>query len=65
MNDWRNDPHTEKQLNLILEMHEFSEIPLPEYTGKTKGDAADFINKWISTSHERIYNIRDDYGDIV
>jgi len=51
--DWRSDPATEKQIAYIEEMQEFSEIPLPIFTGKTKGDAADYIDKYIKIAHER------------
>lgn len=58
--DWRSDPATEKQIAYIEEMQEFSEIPLPLFTGKTKGDAADYIDKYIKIAHQRAldYNER-------
>lgn len=56
---WRDDPVTEKQLNLIIEMNEFSEWPLPAFTGTTKGEACDYINKWIGKSHETILSCWD------
>ena len=49
---WRDEPTTEKQRKLIEEMHEFSEFPLPLFTGKTKGEAADYIDKYIKKAHE-------------
>lgn len=52
MSGWRDEPATEKQKNLIAEMHEFSLFPLPLFTGKTKGEAADYIDKYIKLAHE-------------
>ena len=52
MNNWRDDKVTDKQLEYILEMREHSEYPLPEFTGTTKGEAADYINKWTKLAHE-------------
>lgn len=44
---WRNDPVTDKQLQLINDMFEFSDYPLPLFEGKTKGEASDYINKYV------------------
>lgn len=49
--NWRNDPATEKQLKYIFEMQEFSYIPLPPFTGTTKGEASDYIKKHHKTAH--------------
>ena len=62
--NWRADPITEKQKAYILEMQEFSEFPLPLFTGKTKGEAANYINKYIKIAHERILEHHEDWGDI-
>lgn len=51
---WRNDPITEKQQQLIDDMQEFSEYPLPKFSGTTKGEACDYIDKWIGKSHETV-----------
>jgi len=56
---WRDDPATEKQLETIRNMHEFSEWPLPKFTGKTKGEAADYIDRWIAKAHESILDCWD------
>ena len=41
--NWRNDKPTCKQLNLIKKLEdEFGE----KFTGTTKGEASDYINKW-------------------
>ena len=62
MNDWRNDSVTEKQLAYIDEMNEFSPYPLPEFKGKTKGEAADYINKYSKLAHENEWAIKNGYG---
>lgn len=51
---WRDDPITEKQQQLIDDMQEFSEYPLPLFSGNTKGEACDYIDKWIGKSHETV-----------
>lgn len=62
--NWRSDPVTKKQKVYIEEMQEFSEFPLPPFTGKTKGEAADYIDRYIKTAHERILEHHEDWGDI-
>lgn len=61
MNNWRNDKVTEKQLEYILEMREHSEYSLPEFTGTTKGEAADYINRWTKLAHESRWAIEHGY----
>lgn len=56
---WRDDPATEKQLEMIRNMNEFSEYPLPPFKGKTKGEASDYIDTWIAKSHESILDCWD------
>ena len=51
---WRDDPITEKQRKLIMEIYDFCDWPLPAFTGTTKGEASDFIDKWIGKAHETI-----------
>ena len=65
MADWRNDPATEKQLAYIEEMQEFSDFPIPRFTGRTKGEASDYIDRWSKTAHERFdfEGHYDNYGD--
>ena len=60
-NGWRSDRATEKQLAYIAEMNEFSEFPLPKFTGTTKGEAADYINKWSKRAHESTWGIEHGY----
>lgn len=62
--DWRFDPITEKQKAYILEMQEFSELPLPFFRGRTKGEAADYINRYIKIAHESVLEHHEDWGDI-
>lgn len=52
MADWRSEKATEKQLKYIAEMREMSEIDLPEFEGETKGEAADYIDKFWKFAHE-------------
>lgn len=56
---WRDDPITDKQLELIRNMDDFSEWPLPPFTGTTKGEASDYIDKWIGKAHETILDCWD------
>ena len=45
---------TKKQLKHIAEMQEFSNYPLPRFTGTTKDEATEYINKYSKIAHERI-----------
>lgn len=54
MNDWRNDKITEKQKQCIDDMMEFSNYPIPKFTGTTKGEASDYINKYGKLAHEDV-----------
>lgn len=58
---WKDEPATEKQLQYIREMQEFSEFPLPKFDGKTKGEAADYIDKYAKTAHESTWGIEHGY----
>lgn len=53
---WRDDPATEKQKIEILYMWEFSAYPLPDLNLETltKGEAADYINKYHRLAHEDV-----------
>lgn len=65
MADWRKDPATEKQLTYIAEMQEFSDFPIPQFTGTTKGEASDYIDRWSMRAHE-VFDFcghGDNYGD--
>ena len=64
--DWRSEPATLKQLAYIDEMREFSEYALPRFTGKTKGQAAAYINKYTKLAHTNLNDLyHDDAGDRV
>lgn len=56
---WRDDPATEKQLEMIGDIRESSDWPLPLFTGKTKGEASDYIDRWIGKAHETILDCWD------
>lgn len=62
--NWRDDPATKKQIDYFAVMQEFSEIRLPPFVGKTKGEAAEYIDKHIKTAHEQILEHHEDWGDI-
>ena len=51
---WRDDPITDKQKVCIETMQEYSFYPLPEFTGTTKGEASDYIDKWGKLAHEDV-----------
>ena len=53
---WKDDPATEKQIVAILDMWEFSAYPLPDLNLKTltKGEAADYIDKYHLLAHENV-----------
>ena len=65
MADWRSDPATEKQLAYIEEMQEFSDFPIPRFTGITKGEASDYIDQYSRIAHEKFEfdSHGDNYGD--
>lgn len=49
--NWRSDKPTYKQLNLIKDIEdEFGE----QFTGTTKGEAADYIDKWLQVARQDI-----------
>lgn len=60
MMNWRDDKATEKQLRYIAEMQEFSEYVLPDFTGTTKGEAADYIDKWNKLAHKTLIDAYED-----
>ena len=59
---WKNDPVTQKQLDYIAEMQEFSPYPLPSFTGTTKGEAAAYIDAWNKLAHESLWGIEHGYN---
>ena len=52
--NWRDCEITEKQKQLIEELQEFSDYPLPEFKGTTRGEASDYIDKWGKLAHENV-----------
>jgi len=54
MDGWREQPITEKQKEYIRDMEEFSYYPLPKFTGTTKGEASDYIEKHRELAHENV-----------
>lgn len=46
---WHNDHVTENQLLLIKRIISESDLPLPPFTGKTKGEAS----KWIAENQKK------------
>lgn len=67
MYNWRNEPITSKQKKLIDEMNEFSVYPLEPFSGKTKGEASDWITRNLKKSYETFdFNGHgDNFGDRV
>lgn len=61
MFDWRKETITEKQLKYIHEMQENSEYHLPDFTGTTKGEASEYIDKYSKLAHESMWAIEHGY----
>lgn len=51
---WRDKPITEKQKDCIAEMQEFSCYPIPLFTGTTRGEASDYIDKYGKLAYEDV-----------
>ena len=56
---WKEEPASEAQLKYIQYIQEASDIPLPEFTGKTKGEAAE----WIDENRYWAYHTALDYNE--
>ena len=69
MSNWRNDPITQKQMDLIMEMQETAgmngAIELPAFKGKTKGEACDWISKNMGKQYQTFDfgSHGDNFGD--
>lgn len=66
MNNWRNDPITEKQEQMIAHIEEEAArncAAIPVFTGNTKGEACDYIGNFIGACHYADYNPHEDAGD--
>lgn len=51
---WRDDEITKKQKDYIDSIQEFSCYPLPKFDGTTKGEAADYIEKYGELANENV-----------
>lgn len=62
---WRNDPAAEKQKQMIRDMWEFSEYPLPyiDLYKASKGECSDYISAYIAMAYEQIVSEHEDAGD--
>ena len=61
MNSWRLRPITDKQKEYIEDMQDFSIYPLPAFKGQTRGEAADYIDKYRKLAHESAWAIEHGY----
>ena len=61
MNSWRDKEPTQKQLDLIEEMEEYSDFPLPPFIGKTRGEAHDWIKSNWELAHESSWAMEHGY----
>jgi len=61
MTNWRDKEPTEKQLQFIANMEEFSEYPLEHFTGKTRGEACDWITRYKDLAFESSWAIEHGY----
>lgn len=59
--DWRLEPITNRQKEYINELQEHSEFSLPEFKGKTMGEASDYIEKYSKIAHESNWGIEHGY----
>lgn len=51
---WRDKEPTKKQLEEIAYIQEFSAYNPPLFTGKTRGEASDYIDKYGRLAHEDV-----------
>lgn len=61
MADWRKDKITDKQLQFIQEMRLHSVFPLPDFVGTTKGEASDYIAKYVKMAYQDLWAIEHGY----
>ena len=52
--NWREKEPTQKQIEYIQSMMEFSGYPIPRFTGTTRGEASDYIDKYEKIAHENV-----------
>lgn len=63
---WRDDPMTEKQEKMIAEMEETACMNgafIPPFTGRTKGEACDYIGNYLHSCYVSAYSPHEDAGD--
>ena len=63
---WRDDPITDGQKKMIENMSEtagMNNAIIPEFRGKTKGEASDYIGKYMNKCFISAYNEHEDAGD--
>lgn len=58
---WRDEPATEKQISYCHELSEHSPYNIPQFTGKTKGEASDYIDKYSKDAHTNEWAIEHGY----
>lgn len=59
--NWRKEPITQKQKEYIEEMQKVSHFPLPQFDGKTKGEACDYIEKYREFAYMNLWAIEHEY----
>ena len=63
---WRDDPITDKQAKMIAEMSEDAGMNgalIPPFTGKTKGEASDYISSNIRLVYRSFFIPHENAGD--
>lgn len=66
--NWRNDPITKKQNEMIARMEEnacMNGAIIPGFNGTTKGEASDYIGKYFHSCFLSAYDPNEDAGDRV
>lgn len=58
---WKDDPITKKQREFIENAINYSPYQLPEFTGTTKGEASDWIDKYGKLATENLWAIEHGY----
>jgi hypothetical protein len=53
---------TKKQKEYIEEMQKVSHFPLPQFEGKTKGEAWNYINKYNELTYINLWSIINGYA---
>ena len=61
MSNWRDKEITSNQMECIEAMMEFSPCQIPKFTGTTRGEASDYIDKYGKVAHEDVSSPK--FGD--